>query len=161
MPEVKMNPELRGAARLAAVQALYQMELSGQGAAAVIRQFRDHAFGYDGEEGFVAADEELFEDLVRGVIDNQEAIDAAITARLSEKWKLSRLDVTLRALLRAATSEMMSRFDVPAKVVIDQYVTIAMDFYDGGEPKFVNAALDRLARELRAHEFSAPKAPKD
>lgn len=148
-------PELRGAARLAAVQALYQMELSGQGAGEVVTQFRNHEFGYDGEEGFVAADEELFEDLVRGVVDNQVRIDAAIAERLTEKWKLSRLDVTLRALLRTATSELMLRLDVPARVVIDQYVTIAMDFYDGGEPKFVNAALDRLARNLRAHEFRA------
>lgn len=148
-----VKAELRGAARLAAVQALYQMELSGQGASAVIMQFRNHAFGYDGEDGFIAADEELFEDLVRGVVDNQDKIDVAIAARLSEKWKLSRLDVTLRALLRTATSELMLRFDVPAKVIIDQYVTIAMDFYDGGEPKFVNAALDRLAREIRVHEF--------
>ncbi len=146
-------PELRGAARLAAVQALYQMELSGLGANAVIMQFRNHEFGYDGEDGFVAADEELFEDLVRGVVDNQDDIDAQIKTRLSEKWKLSRLDVTLRALLRAATSELMLRPDIPAKVVIDQYVTIAMDFYDGGEPGFVNGSLDKLARKLRAHEF--------
>lgn len=146
-------PELRGAARLAAVQALYQMELSGQGAKAVIMQFRNHEFGYDGEDGFRAADEELFEDLVRGVVDNQDAIDAEIKSRLSEKWRLSRLDVTLRALLRAATSELMQRPDIPARVVIDQYVTIAMDFYDGGEPGFVNGSLDKLARKLRAHEF--------
>jgi len=153
MAKAKNMPELRGAARLAAVQALYQMELSKQGANAVILQFRNHEFGYDGEDGFVAADEDLFEDLVRGVVDNQDRIDAAITERLSEKWKLSRLDVTLRALLRTATSELMLRLDVPAKVVIDQYVTIAMDFYDGGEPKFVNASLDKIARNLRAHEF--------
>jgi len=146
-------PELRGAARLAAVQALYQMELSGQGAKAVIMQFRNHEFGYDGEDGFVAADEELFEDLVRGVVDNQDAIDTEIKSRLSEKWRLSRLDVTLRALLRAATSELMQRPDIPARVVIDQYVTIAMDFYDGGEPGFVNGSLDKLARKLRGHEF--------
>ena len=152
-PDHSNMTELRGAARLAAVQALYQMELSGQGANAVVRQFRNHEFGYDGESGFVAADEELFEDLVRGVVDNQDSIDEQIKSRLSEKWKLSRLDVTLRALLRAATSELMLRPDIPARVVIDQYVTIAMDFYDGGEPGFVNGSLDKLARKLRAYEF--------
>lgn len=146
--------ELRGAARLAAVQALYQMELSGLGAKSVIMQFRNHDFGYDGEDGFVAADEEFFEEIVSGVVDNQDQIDAQIAKKLSEKWKLSRLDVTLRALMRAGTFELMARIDVPAKVVIDQYVTMAMDFYDGGEPKFVNASLDKLGRELRPTEFS-------
>ena len=153
MSEPSKIAELRGAARLAAVQALYQMELSGQGAKTVVMQFRNHDFGYDGEEGFVAADEEHFEDIVTGVVGAQDAIDAEIAKKLSEKWKLSRLDVTLRALMRAGTFELMKRVDVPARVVIDEYVTMAMDFYDGGEPKFVNASLDKLARELRPAEF--------
>lgn len=153
MSEAAKTAELRGAARLAAVQALYQMEISGQGAKAVVMQFRNHDFGYDGEEGFVAADEEHFEAIVTGVVGAQDAIDVEIAKKLSEKWKLSRLDVTLRALMRAGTFELMHRVDVPARVVIDEYVTMAMDFYDGGEPKFVNASLDKLARELRPAEF--------
>ena len=153
MSDAPSTAELRGAARLAAVQALYQMELSGLGAKQVITQFKNHEFGYDGEDGFVAADEEFFEEIVQGVVDNQAEIDVEITKKLSEKWKLSRLDVTLRALMRAGAFELIKRVDVPAKVVIDQYVTMAMDFYDGGEPKFVNASLDKLGRELRASEF--------
>ncbi len=145
--------ELRGAARLAAVQALYQMELSGLGAKKVIMQFRNHEFGYDGEDGFVAADEEFFEEIVQGVVDGQAAIDVEIAKKLSEKWKLSRLDVTLRALMRAGTFELMARIDIPARVVIDEYVTMATDFYDNKEPNFVNASLDKLARELRPSEF--------
>ena len=146
--------ELRGAARLAAVQALYQMELSGQGANAVVMQFRNHEFGYDGEENFVAVDEEFFEEIVTGVVREQDVIDDKIRARLTEKWKLSRLDITLRAIMRSAVFELGFRVDVPAKVVIDEYVTLAMDFYDGPEPKFVNAALDKLARDVRTYEFS-------
>ncbi len=146
--------ELRGAARLAAVQALYQMELSGQGAKAVVMQFRNHEFGYDGEENYIAVDEEFFEELVTGVVREQDVIDDKIRARLTEKWKLSRLDITLRAIMRAAVFELGFRIDVPAKVVIDEYVTLAMDFYDGPEPKFVNASLDKLARDVRTYEFS-------
>ena len=146
--------ELRGAARLAAVQALYQMELSGQGAKAVVMQFRNHEFGYDGEENYIAGDEEFFDELVTGVVREQDVIDDKIRARLTEKWKLSRLDITLRAIMRCAVFELGFRIDVPAKVVIDEYVTLAMDFYDGPEPKFVNASLDKLARDVRTYEFS-------
>lgn len=146
--------ELRGAARLAAVQALYQMELSGQGAKAVVMQFRNHEFGYDGEENYIAVDEEFFDELVTGVVREQDVIDDKIRARLTEKWKLSRLDITLRAIMRCAVFELGFRIDVPAKVVIDEYVTLAMDFYDGPEPKFVNASLDKLARDVRTFEFS-------
>lgn len=150
-----VTSELRGAARLAAVQALYQMDLSGQGAGDVVMQFRNHEFGYDGEEGYKSVDEEFFEELVRGVVREQNDIDAKITLRLNEKWKLSRLDITLRAIMRAAVFELAHRIDVPAKVVIDEYVTLAMGFYDGPEPKFVNASLDKLARDVRVHEFSS------
>ena len=149
-----VNSELRGAARLAAVQALYQMELSGQGAKAVVMQFRNHEFGYDGEENYVAVDEEFFDELVTGVVREQDVIDDKIRARLTEKWKLSRLDITLRAIMRCAVFELGFRIDVPAKVVIDEYVTLAMDFYDGPEPKFVNASLDKLARDVRTLEFT-------
>lgn len=146
--------ELRGAARLAAVQALYQMELTGQGASHVVLQFRNHEFGYDGEDGFKAADEEFFEELVTGVVDKQVDIDAAIATRLTEKWKLSRLDATLRAIMRCGTFELQNRVDVPGKVVIDEYVTLATGFYEGPEPGFVNGALEKLAKELRVSEFS-------
>lgn len=145
---------LRRAARLAAVQALYQMEISGRGASSVIREFRDHRFGAEGEGAdFVAADEDFFEALVAGVVDRQAKVDPSIDALLAEGWRLERLDSTVRAILRAGGYELYERKDVPARVVIDEYVDVANAFFDGSEPKFVNAALDRCARDARPDEF--------
>ena len=145
---------LRRSARLAAVQALYQMEISERGASSVIREFRDHRFG-GAEEGaeFVEADEDFFENLVAGVVDKQALVDPAIDAKLAEGWRMERLDATVRAILRVGGYELFQRTDVPARVVIDEYVEIANAFFDGAEPKFVNAALDRCAREARPDEF--------
>lgn len=146
--------ERRRAARLAAVQALYQMDMSGEGDKPVIRQFRDHHFGYRGEPGKVEADEEFFEALIEGVVAKQHDIDAAIADHLSAKWSLKRLDITLRAIMRAGSFEIMQRPDVPALVVIDEYVSIAADFFDDGkEPSFVNGALEKLAKQIRKAEF--------
>jgi len=147
---------LRRAARLAAVQALYQMEVSGQGAGAVTREFRAHRFGEDGEPGeFIAADEVFFEDLLAGVVEAQDRVDRAAAERLKDGWRLSRLDATLRAILRAAGYELLERPDVPAKVVIDEYVDIAKAFFDAKEAGFVNATLDTLARSARPDELGA------
>jgi N utilization substance protein B len=147
-------PERRRAARLAAVQALYQMDMSGEGDKPVIRQFRDHHFGHRGEPGKVEADEEFFEDLIEGVVTFQQQIDTAIADHLSEKWTLKRLDITLRAVMRAGSFEIMQRPDVPALVIIDEYVSIAADFFDDGkEPSFVNGALEKLAKKIRSAEF--------
>lgn len=153
-PTKLSHAERRRAARLAAVQALYQMDLGGARDQTVVREFRDHHFGHADEIGKIEADEDFFEDLVTGVVARQDDVDAAITAHLSEKWKLNRLDKTLRALMRCASFEIMARPDVPALVVIDEYVSIAADFFEGGkEPGFVNASLDKLARSTRAAEF--------
>lgn len=147
-------PVRRRAARLAAVQALYQMDMSGEGDKPVIRQFRDHHFGHLGETGKVEADEEFFSDVVEGVVANQAEIDAAVSGHLSAKWSLKRLDSTLRAIMRAGSYEIMRRPDVPALVVIDEYVSIASDFFEGGkEPGFVNGALEKLAKHVRKAEF--------
>ncbi len=147
-------PVRRRAARLAAVQALYQMDMSGEGDKPVIRQFRDHHFGHLGEAGKVEADEEFFSDVVEGVVANQTEIDAAVSDHLSAKWSLKRLDSTLRAIMRAGSYEIMRRPDVPALVVIDEYVSIASDFFEGGkEPGFVNGALEKLAKHVRKAEF--------
>ncbi|MDF1767122.1 transcription antitermination factor NusB [Maricaulis sp.] len=145
---------LRRAARLSAVQALYQMEISGQGAAAVIREFRDHRFGGDHEApDYVEADEDFFESLVSGVVEMQARVDPAMDALLAEGWRLERLDSTVRAILRVGGFELMHRKDVPARVVIDEYIEIANAFFEGSEPKFINAAFDRAARDARPDEF--------
>lgn len=140
----------RSAARRAATQALYQIEMTSGDAEEVIMEFIDHRFGGDHETGFgVAHDEEFFGDIVRGVLCHQTDIDRDLSASLASGWTLRRLDSILRALLRAAAYELKKREDVPVKVVIDEYVELAKDFFDGEEPSFVNAVLDRLARKER------------
>jgi N utilization substance protein B len=140
----------RTVARLAAVQALYQMELAGAGVEAVVREFTDHRFDGDLEgETLAEADEVFFSELVHGVVSEQNAIDSAVTHRLATGWRLERLDATLRAILRAGGWELMHRPDVPVEVAIDEYVEIAKSFFEGPEPGFVNGALDGLARDAR------------
>ena len=139
----------RSAARLAAVQALYQLEIAGADPGDVIHEFVEFRFAREGE----AQDEAFFADLVHGVVKHQVEIDRALAGSLSESWTLARIDSILRAGLRAAAYELIARADVPAKVVIDEYVELARDFFDGDEPKFVNAVLDKLAREKRGAEF--------
>ncbi|MGB0907910.1 MAG: transcription antitermination factor NusB [Maricaulaceae bacterium] len=155
MTDVKPTQQsiLRRAARLAAVQALYSMDLSGELDKKVVREFREDHFGHAEEDGKIEADEAFFEELVLGVVSKQTEVDAAIAEHLSKKWSLKRLDITLRAIMRAASFEIMQRPDVPALVVIDEYVSIAADFFEGSEPGFVNGALDKLARKVRAAEF--------
>lgn len=140
----------RTVARLAAVQALYQMEMSGAGAEAVIAEFTEHRFDRDMEgETLAEADESFFADLVKGVVARQSAIDGAVTRRLASGWRLERIDATLRAILRAGGWELMHRLDVPVEVAIDEYVEIAKSFFEGPEPGFVNGALDGIARDAR------------
>jgi transcription antitermination protein NusB len=143
--------QARSVARLAAVQALYQMEVSSAGAEAVIREFSDHRFDRDVEDMTLAsADEQFFADLVRGVVREQKRIDAAITRRLAQGWRLERLDATVRAILRAGAFELADRPDVPTEVVIDEYVELAKSFFEGPEPGFVNGALDAVAQDVRS-----------
>lgn len=140
----------RTVARLAAVQALYQMELGGEGVETVIGEFSDHRFEADIEgERLAEADEDWFAQIVRGVVGGQAAIDAAVTRRLASGWKLERLDATIRALLRSGAWELMERPEVAREVVIDEYVELAKAFFDPAEAKFVNAALDGVARDAR------------
>ncbi len=149
----------RHAARLAAVQALYQMELSGVDAEEVTQEFIEHRFGREAE---IAGepDEIFFADIVRGVPPRQVEIDRAVSLCLAADWRLARIDSILRAILRAGAFELIARLDVPAKVVIDEYVELSHAFFDGQEPAFVNAALDKLARNQRAAEFGEA-APDD
>ena len=141
----------RSVARLAAVQALYQMEVSGAGVEAVIREFSDHRFDRDLDDAPMAeADEVLFADLVRGAVHAQSDVDRAVTERLASGWRLERIDATARAILRAGAYELIHRPDTPTEVVIDEYVDIAKSFFEGAEPGFVNGALDAIARHVRA-----------
>jgi N utilization substance protein B len=148
----KGPPARRGryAARLAAVQALYQMELTGDDSDNVARQFVEHRFSrvYDDK-----TDELFFTAIVRGVPQHQAEIDRTVQKGLNDDWPLKRIDATLRAILRAAVYELVAQRDVPAKVVIDEYVDITHAFFEGGEPAFVNASLDGIARRKRAREF--------
>mgnify|MGYP003576137234 FL=1 len=140
----------RTVARLAAVQALYQMELAGEGVETVISEFANHRFDADMEgQPLAEADEAWFADVVRGVVGLQRDIDAAIKARLASNWRLERIDSTLRALLRAGAWELRERQEVPREIVIDEYVELAKAFFDDAEARFVNAALDGVARDLR------------
>ena len=144
--------DARHAARLGAVQALYQMEMSGSGAEDVAREFAEHRFG----ELPVPPDAEFFTAIVHGLPQHQVEIDRAIAGSLSEKWKLERVDSILRAILRGGVFELVARRDVPARVVIDEYVAVAGAFFGGDEPGFVNGALDNIARRKRASEFGLP-----
>ena len=142
--------QARTVARLAAVQALYQMELAGAGVDAVVREFSDHRFGADLEgEPLAQADEVFFGELVRGVVAEQASIDRSIVHRLAQGWKLERLDATVRAILRAGAYELARRPDVPAEGVIDEYVELAKAFFDPAEAGFINAALDAISGDVR------------
>ena len=145
--------QARSVARLAAVQALYQMEVSGVGVEAVIREFSEHRFdrGLEGEESapLAAADEAFFADLVRGVVSTQREIDSAIVKRLATGWRLERLDKTMLQILRAGTYELLARADVTVGTAISEYVDVAHAFFDEREAKFVNGVLDAVAKSAR------------
>ncbi|WP_292230073.1 transcription antitermination factor NusB, partial [Brevundimonas sp.] len=130
----------RTVSRLAAVQALYQMELAGEGVETVISEFSNFRFDADIEgEALAEADEAYFGDIVRGVIESQRDIDTAIKARLASNWRLERIDATLRALLRSGAWELIKHPETPREVVIDEYVELAKAFFDDSEARFVNA----------------------
>lgn len=141
----------RAGARLAAVQALFQMEQTDRGANAVIREFMEDRLGYGPEgEPVEEADPDLFRAIVEGVIANQARIDAAILERLAEGWRLSRLDATSRAILRAAAGEFLIHPELSNAMIIDEYVSLAHDFFeDGQEANFINAVLENLGGDLR------------
>ena len=145
----------RSSARLACVQALYQIEMSGQPADEVIEEFLNHRAGHeiDGER-YAAPHRRHFERTVREAAARADEFDALVAATLAERWSMERLDAVVRALLRAATCELAACPDVPARVVIDEYVELARAFFSEREPAFVNGALDSLARRLRAAEMA-------
>ena len=145
-------PDYRGrsAARLAAVQALYQLEMRGETVPKLLTEFHKHRLGQEIEGAeYLAADEPFFDDVVAGVAARQAELDDLITSGLAEGWSLNRLDRPMRALLRAAIYELLARADVPAATVINEYVDVAHAFHDDKEAKFVNGLLDAVARKVR------------
>ncbi len=145
----------RSVARLAAVQALYQLEANPEAEPdTVVREFARHRFGHeiDGDQ-LAEADPAMFADIVRGAADDQERLDSAISAALTPDWPLARLDAVLRAILRAGAYELVHRGDVPPRVSISEYTAIAYAFFTGKEPGLANGVLDRLARSLRVEEL--------
>lgn len=147
----------RRAARLGAVQALYQMEVSGASTEDVIADFsagklpRETEATYTDSEG----DLELFKVLVEKAVERQRTLDRAIARHLSKGWRLERIDSVARAILRAGAAELEQQPETPKAVVIDEYVEIAKAFFEGPEPGFINAALDAASRDLRSDEQSA------
>jgi len=144
----------RGVARLAAVQALYQMEIGGGELADVVTEFEEFRLGQeiDGDE-YREADSSFFRDIVAGVVAEQRVIDPRVNKALVEDWPLKRIDVTLREILRAGAWELLKRKDIPARVVISEYIDVAKAFFVEEEPKIVNGVLDKIAHELRVKEF--------
>lgn len=153
---VKTKPaNKRAVARLAAVQALYQMDVTGAGARDIIKEFELYRLRQDVEgEELRAIDLAWFEAIVGGVVQNQREIDSGIDRALKEGWPLRRIDLTLRAVLRAGAYETMKRADVPVRVAISEYVEVAKAFFNEDEPRLVNGVLDRLGRLARPAEFA-------
>lgn len=146
--------QMKSAARFYAVQALFQMEASGQMVDPVIREFEDHRFGavYDGDE-MVEGDVDTFRSLMQGAVDNQARVDQMTDRALVAKWPIARIDPTLRALFRAAGAELIAG-KTPPKVVIVEFMDISNAFFpEGKESRFVNAVLDHMAREARPEAF--------
>jgi len=144
----------RGAARLAAVQALYQMDIAGTSLNEILAEFESHWLGGEVEGSqYLPAEAAFFRDIVGGAVREQRKLDPMIDAALSAGWPLKRVEALLRAVLRAGAFELDQRKDVPARVVVSEYVDVANAFVDRDETGMVNAVLDTLARQLRTAEF--------
>jgi len=149
------SAQARTAARLAAVQALYQMDMTAIDLTRVIAEFEAHRLGQEVEGcQYCDAEFQFFSDIVEGVVREQRHIDPLVNRHLAEGWRLNRVDSILRAILRAGTYEMLMRKDVPSRVVITEYVDLAHAFFEGEEPKVVNGILDKLGHEARPEDFA-------
>ena len=146
-----MSRDKRSASRLGAVQALYQMDIAGAPIADVFAEFESHWLGREVEgDAYKPAEVKFFRDVVEGVVRDQRALDKDIDAALAKGWPLKRIEAILRAVLRAGAYELSSRKDIPARVVITEYVDVANAFVDKDEAGMANAVLDALARDFRA-----------
>ena len=140
----------RSAARLAAVQALYQLEMEGTPMAQLLHEFHEHRLGATIEDvTYATAEVDFFNDVVKGVDARRDEIDAQIVAKLSEGWSIDRLDRPMRQIIRAGTYELLARKDLPAGVIINEYVDVADAFYAKREKGFVNGVLDAIAKAVR------------
>lgn len=149
-----MSREHRANARLAAVQALYQMDVAGKGLHEILAEFETFWIGREVEgELYKPAEVEFFRDVLNGVLGDQRSIDQDIDATLAEGWPLRRVEAVMRAVLRAGAYELKKRKDIPARVVITEYVDVAAAFLAKDEVGMTNAVLDALARKLRAEDF--------
>jgi N utilization substance protein B len=154
VPKPGRKANKRGAARLAAVQALYQMDLAGTGLNEILAQFESHWIGQEIEGNrYLPAEAAFFRDVVSGVVREQRKLDPLIDEALEQSWPLKRIEAILRAVLRAGAYELDHRRDVPARVVLSEYVDIAHAFVDREETGMANAVLDQIARKLRGGEF--------
>lgn len=150
----KHKASRRGAARLAAVQALYQMDIAGTGLDTILAEFESYWIGREVEGNqYLPAEAAFFRDVVSGVVREQRTLDPLIDKALAQSWPLKRIEAILRAVLRAGAYELGYRPDVPARVVVSEYVDVANAFVDRSETGMVNAVLDQIARQLRAAEF--------
>ena len=148
----------RSAARLAVVQALYQMDVAGIGLTAAFAEYETYWIGQEVEGiAFQPADREFFRDVLAGVVHGQKTIDPMINSSLTPSWPLTRVVPVLRSILRAGTYELMERKDIPARVVISEYLDVTRSFYDEDEPGLVNAVLDTIARSVREGELDKKK----
>src|ERR1700749_1470394 len=151
-PDKKANR--RGAARLAAVQALYQMDIAGAGIRDIFAEFESHWLGNEVEgEKYLPAEAAFFRDVVSGVVRDQVRLDPLIDDALSRGWPLKRIDAILRAVLRAGAYELEHRKDIPGRVVVSEYADVANAFVDREETGMVNAVLDQIGRQFRLDEF--------
>ena len=150
MNKTSGSSRARAAARLAAVQALYQHEMEGTPQAQLLDEFHRHRIGMEIDEAqFADAEVAFFDDVVKGVIARQEEIDALISSKLAQGWVLGRLDRTLAQILRAGSYELLARADVPTGTVINEYLDVAHAFFDARETKFVNGVLDAVGKQVR------------
>jgi N utilization substance protein B len=140
----------RSAARLAAVQALYQRQMEGTPLARLLDEFHQHRLGQEIEDAqYVSAEVEFFDDVVSGVVAREEEIDALLAERLTSDWRLDRLDKTLLQILRAGTYELLARPDIPAGTTISEYLDVAHAFFEKGDTRIVNGVLDAVAKTVR------------
>jgi len=154
-PTSAPTPSRRQAARLAAVQALYQWQEGQHGPAEIVEQFLSVRTGETGEGGMRRdADKPLFKDVVEGTVAHKDELEEIVSAALAQGWTWARIDRLVRAILLAGAYELVHRKDVPPRVAINEYVEIAHAFYDQGEPSFVNSVLDRVGRQTRSAELS-------
>jgi transcription antitermination protein NusB len=153
-PKDPRKANRRGAARLAAVQALYQMDLAGTGLNEILAEFESHWLGREVEgEQYLPAEAAFFRELVRGVVAEQRRLDPLIDDALQSGWPLKRIDTILRAVMRAGAYELAQKHDIPARVILSEYVDVANAFVDKDETGMVNAVLDQIGRQRRATEF--------